>query len=220
MLDAADALDLEEAIAARARELADLGCTDSRDVRRSRALGELARDDLSFDLATAADQARAKRSSRPRRTVVLHVHLTDAALAGRNPVGRLEETRAPVTVEQVRAWCGTAGTIVVRPVIDLAACTPVDAYEIPQRLHVQVRIRNTRCVFPHCTRPATRCDTDHITAYNAGGDTCPCNLAPLCRTHHRAKTHAGWTYHPTKPGTYTWHGPHGQTWTTDPTGTR
>ena len=38
-LDLADALDLEDAVAAGARQLADLGCTESLDVRRSMAAG-------------------------------------------------------------------------------------------------------------------------------------------------------------------------------------
>ncbi|WP_196780785.1 HNH endonuclease signature motif containing protein [Nocardioides sambongensis] len=222
VLDTADALDLEAVIGTRARELADLGCADALDVRRSRALGDLARADQPLDLGApdTRERPRTGRRARRSRTVVLHVHLTEAALTGGGAVARLEETRAPVTVDQVRAWCGSAGTILVRPVLDLAACAPVDAYEIPQRLHDQVRMRNTRCVFPHCTRHATRCDSDHVIPHAGGGSTCPCNLAPLCRGHHRAKTHGGWTYATQSPGTFIWRDPHGQAWLTDPIGTR
>ena len=35
-----------------------------------------------------------------------------------------------------------------------------------------------------------------------GGATCTCQLAPLCRRHHRLKTHGGWTYTTLEPGTY------------------
>jgi hypothetical protein len=41
-LDLADALDLEDAVRAGAAQLADLGCTDSLDVRRAAAVGALA----------------------------------------------------------------------------------------------------------------------------------------------------------------------------------
>ena len=44
---------------------------------------------------------------------------------------------------------------------------------------------------PGCRRPASQCDLDHVVAYPAGG-TCADNLAPLCRYHHRLKTHANW----------------------------
>ena len=47
--------------------------------------------------------------------------------------------------------------------------------------------RDTTCVFPTCRQPATRTDCDHTLAYDHGGPTCPCNLALLCRGHHRAK---------------------------------
>ena len=46
------------------------------------------------------------------------------------------------------------------------------------------------------------------------------NLAPLCRRHHRLKTHArGWTYLALDPGSYLWHSPHGYQFLVDHTGT-
>ena len=51
--------------------------------------------------------------------------------------------------------------------------------------------------------------------------TCPqCNLAPLCRHHHRLKTHAGWRYWKLAPDTYLWIDPHGLMYARTPTGTR
>ena len=49
-LDLADALDLEQAVAGLATQLKDLGSTDSLDVRRAAAVGELARHQLALDL--------------------------------------------------------------------------------------------------------------------------------------------------------------------------
>ena len=49
-LDAADALDLDAAVAAGAEALKDLGSTESLDVRRSQAVAGLARRQLAFDL--------------------------------------------------------------------------------------------------------------------------------------------------------------------------
>jgi hypothetical protein len=45
------------------------------------------------------------------------------------------------------------------------------------------------CTAPGCTRPAVRCDPDHTTAYDKGGRTCECNLAPQCKRlrYHRSK---------------------------------
>ncbi|WP_432479168.1 hypothetical protein [Nocardioides sp. GXQ0305] len=165
------------------------------------------------------------------RKTVLHLHLTEAALTGGEGVGRCENTRSPVTVETIREWCGRPETdLVVKPVIDLADHVHVDAYEVPDRIAERIALRDHTCVFPHCTRPARRlrpdghgCDADHVTPYDPGGppgQTCACRLAPLCRTHHRLKTHAGWTYTVLEPGTYLWRSPHGYRFLRDHTGTR
>ncbi|WP_298989620.1 HNH endonuclease signature motif containing protein [uncultured Pseudokineococcus sp.] len=77
-----------------------------------------------------------------------------------------------------------------------------------------VRARSPRCQAPGCRMPATRCDLDHRTPHATGGPTCPCNLDVLCRRHHLAKHHHGWTAvptsdDPTDPG-LTWTTPLGQ----------
>jgi hypothetical protein len=109
--------------------------------------------------------------------------------------------------------------VTVKPVLDLADHVRVDAWEVPDRLAERVRLRDGTCVFPWCTRPARACDTDHVVPHARGGPTCPCNLAPLCRRHHRMKTHTGWTYTTPEPGTYHWRSPHGLTYLRDHHGT-
>ncbi|QYJ02580.1 HNH endonuclease [Nocardioides panacisoli] len=233
ILDTADALDLDAAISDRARELADLGCDASRGVRRSMAAGDLARGDQSLGLDTRSLVPHERGSTTKnrtttttsRRTVDLHVHLTDTALTGAGSttdgVGRLGNTRTPITTEQVRDWCGTPGTtVIVRPVIDLTGHEPVEAYEIPDRHRRHVQLRDPHCAFPHCQRRATRCDLDHATPHAAGGSTCPCNLVPICRSHHRAKTHSTWGYTVLDPGQYLWTSPHGHQYLVDHHGTR
>lgn len=61
---------------------------------------------------------------------------------------------------------------------------------VAQRRRVQSRHRT--CVFIGCRRPAIECDIDHTKAHSEGGPTTDCNLAPLCRFHHRAKHEAPW----------------------------
>ncbi len=168
----------------------------------------------------------------PRSQVVLHVHLTDTAITGGTDsvegcLARVENTRSPIWVDRVRDWCASPHVqVTVRPVKDLAEHIHVGAYEIPDRLRVQRELIDHHCVFPWCTRPARSCDIDHITAHDQGGDTCSDNTAPLCRTHHRAKTHTTWTYDRLDQTTYLWRSPnglhfhrdhHGTTPTTPPT---
>ena len=218
-LDLADAQDLDAALQAGAEHLLSLGSTESLDVRRSQALGALARGELTLD------QGAPSSGVAPTRRVVLYVHLCEAALSGGDVVARVENGRQLVMVEQVRRWCGSRPggprvQVVVKPVIDLREHLESDAYEIPDRLREQVALRDQRCVFPWCTRPARACDCDHAVAHDRGGSTCSCNVAPLCRRHHRLKTHAAWSYTPLEPGTYVWISPHGYSYLVDHTGTR
>ncbi|HEY1134289.1 MAG TPA: DUF222 domain-containing protein, partial [Nocardioides sp.] len=288
-LDLADALDLERAVAHVAGHLADLGSTDDLDVRRSIALGEIARrsdgiDTLAFS-GEEASGAKERPVTRSKRDVVIYVHLDHAAitgtLTGMGPdidactgttgidLARLDTPGMPrglVTTEQVRAWCGSPDTrVVVKPVIDLtvapnsAATTPVavgavgaavagsvsagvtglavDGYRQTERIADHVRLRWPRCVFPSCTRSARTSDLDHRDRYDATaargtGQTSTTNLYPLCRRHHRMKTHPElatgrrWTYRPTNPeqgeppGALLWTSPTGLTYLVDPDGTR
>ena len=218
MLDLADALDLEAAVAAGAEARVALGSDESLDVRRAQAVGDLARRQLALDLDLCED-SRSARRARPRQ-VVLHVHLSHAAVRGDDPVARLERGDALVSVEQVRTWCGSPGArVVVRPVVDLDTCDDSDSDSVPGRLADHVAVRDRTCVFPWCTRPARSCDCDHIEPRARSGPTCTCNLAPLCRRHHRLKTHSPWTYLALDPGTYRWTSPHGYQFLRDPTGT-
>ena len=108
-----------------------------------------------------------------------------------------------------------------QPVIDLDEHIHVGSYEVPDRLAEQIDLRDATCVFPWCTRTARRCDHDHVVPHSDGGTTCSCNIAPLCRRHHRLKTHAGgWGYTVLDPGTYLWRSPHGYRFLRDHTGTR
>lgn len=231
-LDLADALELDHALGRGARRLADLGCGESLDVRRAMAVGELARTQLSLDLAEPAPGSGVTTPRRSRRRVELHVHLSEAALTGTGGiqpglVARVENTRTPISVEQVRAWCGVPGVAVrVRPVLDLADHVRVDQYEIPERVAEPVTERDGCCVFPWCTRPARptapdehSCDRDHVVPYGQGGATCTCQLAVLCRRHHRLKTHSPWRYQVLEPGSYLWTSPHGYRFLRDHQGT-
>ena len=70
---------------------------------------------------------------------------------------------------------------------------------------------------PGCGRPAARGDVDHTIAWDQGGLTCECDLAPLCRHHHRCKQAEGWQLEQPEPGVLIWHTPAGRTYATRPT---
>ena len=90
------------------------------------------------------------------------------------------------------------------------------SYRPPPRLRHLVTIRQPTCSFPGCRRPAIRCDEDHTLPYDQGGRTCECNLAPLCRRHHRAKQARGLQLTQPEPGTMVWITPSGRSYATGP----
>jgi hypothetical protein len=193
-LDLADALDLDDAITTGAQRLADLGCEESLDVRRSMAAGDLARHQGTLEF--------------PKRQVVMNVH-TDGG-----PFATLENTRSFHSIDQVRDWCQGA-SVHTRQVIDLNEHRWNQGHDPTPLLREQVNLTHPTCVFMHCTRPSRSCDGDHIIGYDSGGPTCSCNLAPLCRHHHRYKTHGGWTYERIAPRIFKWTSPLGHVYIND-----
>ena len=116
----------------------------------------------------------------------------------------VENTRSAVSVEQVKDWCaGTNTSVTVRPVIDLNDNLTTNSYRPTDLQREQAILTNATCVYPHCTRPSRHADLDHLENYD-GTNTTSANLAPLCRGHHRYKTHAGWSVVRTGPTSFTW----------------
>jgi hypothetical protein len=89
-------------------------------------------------------------------------------------------------------------------------------YQPSARLRHMIIVRQRTCSFPGCRASAVACDLDHTVPFDQGGRTCWCNLAPLCRRHHKAKQAAGWTLTQTSPGNLTWTLPHGRTYRAGP----
>ncbi len=87
-------------------------------------------------------------------------------------------------------------------------------YQPSQRLQHLIWARTATCSAPGCQRAAARCDLDHTVPYEQGGRTCECNLAPLCRHHHRCKQSEGWRLEQPGPGVMTWTTPAGRRYVT------
>jgi hypothetical protein len=92
-----------------------------------------------------------------------------------------------------------------------------DSYRIPAAMRRTVQTRDVTCRFPGCRRRATLCDIDHTVAHHKGGPTCPCNLAILCRRHHRLKQRPEWQIIQIWPGVLLWIAPTGHWYLTTPT---
>ncbi|WP_075020294.1 HNH endonuclease signature motif containing protein [Actinomadura madurae] len=81
-------------------------------------------------------------------------------------------------------------------------------YRPPARMRREVEARHATCVFPTCNQPSHRCDLDHTVPWQPG-ITCRCNLAPLCRRHHRLKQRPDWKLFQIWPGLLIWVTPSG-----------
>jgi hypothetical protein len=88
-------------------------------------------------------------------------------------------------------------------------------YPPSQALTDLIRARDRTCRFPGCRQPAPRCDLDHLTPW-PDGPTCTCNLAALCRHHHRLKHQSRWHLDKHPDGALTWTSPTGHHYTTEP----
>jgi uncharacterized protein DUF222 len=89
-------------------------------------------------------------------------------------------------------------------------------YQPSRKLQHLIWARTPTCSAPGCRRPAARCDLDHTVPYDQGGRTCECNLAPLCRHHHRCKQSQGWRLEQISPGVMRWTTPAGRRYVTGP----
>ncbi len=239
-IDLADGLDLHQALAHNAAAQKALGSTEALDVRRAKALGDLARTQTALDLhdsdggrVAGEERAGVSRPDLPAaREVVLHAHFDarfsdDSAVFG--PTARLEEGQRLVLLEQLMTWCADSRTeITIKPVVDLNQPKSAPGYDIPDRIRDHVIFRDRTCVFPFCSRPARGCDVDHVIEYDHDaeaegrpqpGPTHTDNLAALCRFHHRLKTHSAWRYAMTAPGIFEWTTPHGHRYRRDRTST-
>ncbi len=78
-------------------------------------------------------------------------------------------------------------------------------------------VRHATCTAPTCRRPASQCDFEHNTPYEAGGRTCECNGGPKCRHHHRLKQNPRWQVEQPTPAALHWRTPAGRLYTTEPT---
>ena len=81
-------------------------------------------------------------------------------------------------------------------------------YRPSAALRREVEARHATCVFPSCNQPSHRCDLDHTIPWRPG-ITCRCNLAPLCRRHHRLKQRTDWRLFQIWAGLLLWVTPSG-----------
>jgi hypothetical protein len=91
-----------------------------------------------------------------------------------------------------------------------------DSYVPSRKLRHLVRARTATCDAPGCGNPAASADLDHTVPW-PDGPTSQTNLAPRCRTHHRAKQGPDWKVDQLAAGVTRWTMPSGRSHITTPT---
>ena len=122
-------------------------------------------------------------------------------------------------------WClrvpgGRPDLIVAIDTLDTRHCQhryEARGHDPGVRLRHLSQVRHATCTSPVCRRPASQCDFEHNTPYDAGGRTCLCNGGPKCRHDHRLKQQPGWTVDQLPDGTFRWTTPAGRSYDTEPT---
>ncbi|RLV48874.1 HNH endonuclease [Nocardioides mangrovicus] len=224
LLDTPDAVRFDNTVAHLATSLGVLGDTNPLEIRRATAVGLLADPQHALDLLAAASGGR-DADTRPRTsgsaTLYLHLDAADPRLVE-------SERHGTLAISTVRDWLNRlnlgGGRVTIRPVIDLSSSNPassdlyaqaVDAHDPPESMREAAVLRDACCLFPGCTRDSRHADLDHRVPYvptDAGGppgQTSLDNLGPLCRRHHRLKTHHHWHWQRTNDHTITWTTPDG-----------
>ena len=76
-----------------------------------------------------------------------------------------------------------------RTVLGVGDTIPTPRHDPTPRQRDLVSTADPTCVWPGCGHRSTGhgVDIDHRIPHDQGGATCPCNLQPLCRKHHRMK---------------------------------
>jgi hypothetical protein len=223
------------------------GDTDPVEIRRSKAIGFLARPAKALELLakhqspTAEDEPDPEQDGQTSLTlplglpgrrcecgprIQLYVHLSETALSRSDPAGACRiEGFGPLTVATLRAWLGrTDVPLTVRPVL-LPDQPAADSYEIPPAMREALRIRNPASAYPWSQILGRTLDVDHTRPYlspdrgGPPGQTNLGNLGPFARREHRHKTFGHIKVRQAAPGVFLWRSRHGWIWLVTNTGT-
>jgi Domain of unknown function (DUF222) len=136
------------------------------------------------------------------------------------PVASVEGI-GPIPFERARELCG--GTkdwmrVLTHPETGIVLSVGRERYAPPADLRRLVKWRAETCMAPGCNVPASRCEVDHNTAWQDGGQTRLNNLCPFCKGHHTVKHHGLWCVHQIEGsgGSVMWTSPTGRTYRVEP----
>ncbi|TQM09280.1 HNH endonuclease signature motif containing protein [Pseudonocardia kunmingensis] len=165
-----------------------LGKDDQRPTAQRQA--EALADACGYVLAHGeADTLPETGGRRPQLNVI--IRLEDLEQRARSAMLDFGGTLTPESLRMLA--CDAA----VVPIVMNGAGQPLDVGRstrvIPDGLRRAVTARDRGCAHPGCDRPPAWCEIHHILEWEHDGHTVLCNLAMLCKAHHRLIHHSGWT---------------------------
>ncbi|WP_187366149.1 HNH endonuclease signature motif containing protein [Trebonia kvetii] len=142
--------------------------------------------------------------------------LAHACARGQHPrlLSDLEPQPPPARLAALLRRLSPTFTLIASDACDHAQAE--DQYAPSRRLKHLVRARSATCDAPGCQAQAVCADLDQTLPW-PDGPTEQCNLAPRCRTHHRAKQAPDWRVEQPVPGLTRWTLPSGRTHVTTAT---
>jgi len=187
-----------------------LGPEDSRsmDARRAEVLVGWARTALDDPNLPTVHRRRPHISVTVDLPTLLGMADNPGELAGHGPI--------PASAARALAADGEWRRLVTDPATGTLLDYGRRTYTPPAALVDFLLARDGTCRFPGCPRPAERCDLDHGVPWDDGGTTDSANMGPLCRRHHRLKTHTGWQLKRNPDASVTWTSPAGLTYRVPP----
>ncbi|MDL9981548.1 HNH endonuclease signature motif containing protein [Microbacterium sp. ASV49] len=188
-------------------ELLDTHPADDRTLTQIRA--DVAIDLLLTNGVTGHGTDNEHRARLADLRGVIHIELPATVLAGDTAGGALIPGAGPVDTHTARILAAHAPTwtrVFRDPATRIPTC--VDTHRPSKKQRRLLRVRDVRCRFPGCRRPArgpvTNADIDHTIDWAHGGPTALHNLAHLCRRHHTLKHDTDWTVEQLPGGILRW----------------
>ncbi|WP_213813696.1 HNH endonuclease signature motif containing protein [Glaciihabitans sp. dw_435] len=151
-------------------------------------------------------------------TVLIAVPVLTAMGTGTEPA--MMDGYGPIDPETARRLAATAPSfhrILTHPDTGAILSLGRSTYTVPKDLRRWLQLRDGTCrAVTGCPTTTDKCDMDHTTDWQYGGDTDAENLAFLCQSHHNFKQFTAFTYRHLGGGTLEWTSPSGRTYITEP----
>ena len=164
---------------------------ESLDVRRARAIGVLADPATALALLEGTPAPTPREADRAVRPPLRRGHRRPRP---RRPL-REHRPRRPRATDPVLVRHAPTPTS-PSPASSTSPTTPAPTPTRPAAASASAPTSSPATASSRSApAPPAHCDHDHVVPHGDGGATCDCNIAPLCRRHHRLKTHAGWSLH-------------------------